>query len=312
VSVAALSDAQYGELLFAVIALIALLGVWLFTSSSARRSLLIARGSTELRPRRRLLERLDDRVVRTRRGALLAGRLRSAGVKQSPAQFLGMVAGAAAGAFVVVALLFPVALAVVAAAVGGWACFAWLARRLDRRKEQFVGQLPEVARLLSNGASAGLSLGASIELAVREVESPARDELRTVVDELALGRSLDDSLLALQERLPSREIAVLMTTLIIQQRSGGDAVRALQELSDTLDLRRETLREVRTLMSGAVFTSYIVPVLGLGSLLLLNAINAKTLDRMTSSAVGIAALIVAGTLYALGSAAIRRVARVEL
>ena len=72
---------------------------------------------------------------------------------------------------------------------------------------------------------------AAIELAVREIDAPAKDELQTVVDELTLGRSLDDSLASLQRRLPSREISVLMTTLIIQQRAGGDAVRALQELS---------------------------------------------------------------------------------
>ena len=140
---------------------------------------------------------------------------------------------------------------------------------------------------------------AAIELAVREIEAPARDELQ-IVDELSFGRSLADSLEALQRRLPSREIAVLMTTLMIQQRAGGDVVRALHELSSTLDGRRETLREVRTLMAGAVFTSYMVPVLGLASLLLLNAINSKTLDRMTTSPVGIAALVVAAMLYALG------------
>ncbi len=100
--------------------------------------------------------------------------------------------------------------------------------------------------------------------------------------------------MSLQRRLPSREIAVLMTTLIIQQRAGGDVVRALQDLSDTLDKRRETLREVATIMAGAVYTSYIVPILGLGALLLLNTINPQTLDRMTSEPVGIVALVVAG------------------
>ncbi len=97
-----------------------------------------------------------------------------------------------------------------------------------------------------------------------------------------------------------------MTTLIIQHRTGGDVVRALHELSSTLDARRETLREVRTVMAGAVYTSYIVPLLGVGSLFVLNAINSRTLSQMTTEPVGIAALVVAAILYALGWVAIKR------
>ncbi|MBV8999721.1 MAG: type II secretion system F family protein, partial [Solirubrobacterales bacterium] len=211
-----------------------------------------------------------------------------------------------------VSLAFPPLLGVAAAALGVYGCFAWLARRLDKRREQFIAQLPEVARLLSNGASAGLSIPAAMELAVREVEAPASQELQTVIDELTYGRSLTDALDHLQRRLPSREIAVLMTTLIIQHRAGGDVVRALQELSSTLDARRETMREVRTVMAGAIYTSYIVPILGVGSLFVLNTVNSRTLSRMTTQPLGIAALVIAMGLYALGWIAIKRTTRIEV
>jgi tight adherence protein B len=304
--------ATAGELLLIPVALIGLYGIWLLATNSARRSLLVERGGVELRGRRGLIEAIDARLVRTQRGADLAGKLRSAGTQLTPTQFLGGLLGAMVGAFIVVGLLFPLLLAIVAAGLVLWGGAAWLGRRLERRKEDFINQLPEVARLLSNGASAGLSMPAAVELTVREIDAPAREELQAVLDEMQLGRSLDDALEALARRLPSREIAVLMSTLIIQQRAGGDVVRALQDLSTTLDMRRETLREVRTLMAGAVFTSYIVPLLGVGALVMLNAINSRTLPRMTSSPIGIAVLIVAATLFTLGSLAIRRVTRIEV
>jgi len=300
------------EILLVVVALIGLYGVWLLASSSARRSLLVERGGIELRRRRGLAEALDARLLRTERGADLAGKLRSAGTQLTPSRYLGALAGGMLGVFVIASLVFPPLLAIVAAMMVLWGGSVWLGRRLARRNEDFINQLPEVARLLSNGASAGLSMPAAIEVAAREIDSPARDELQGVLDEVHFGRSLDEALDSLARRLPSREIAVLMSTLIIQQRAGGDLVRALQDLSSTLDMRRETLREVRTLMAGAVFTSYIVPLLGVGALLMLNSINANTLPRMTSSPLGIAALVVAGALYALGTLAIRRITRVEV
>lgn len=311
-SPAAISGIAAPLVLFVLVAAVGLTGFWLLVSSSARRSSLIERGGVEVRRRPRLDQRLNAWLARTGRGADLAARLQSAGVERSAAQFLLTVVGAAFAAFVIVGLLFPVLLAIASIPLAVWACFAWLDRRLERRKEGFVGQLPEIARLLSNGASAGLSIPSAIELCAREIEPPAKDELQTVIDELGLGRSLDDSLASLQHRLPSREISVLMTTLIIQQRVGGDAVKALQELSETLDTRRETLREVRTLMAGAVYTSYIVPLLGIGALLLLDALNAQTLHRMTTEPLGIAALATAAALYSLGWVAIRRTTRVEV
>jgi tight adherence protein B len=51
--------------------------------------------------------------------------------------------------------------------------------------------------------------------------------MRTVVEQLQLGQPLDAALESLRERLPSREVSVLMSTLTIQQRAGGDTVRAL-------------------------------------------------------------------------------------
>jgi tight adherence protein B len=304
--------ATAGEVLLIPVAMIGVYGIWLLATNSARRSLLVERGGVELRGRRGLTEAIDARLVRTQRGADLAGKLRSAGTQLTPTQFLGALLGAMVGAFIVVGLLFPLLLAIVAAGLVLWGGAAWLGRRLERRKEDFVNQLPEVARLLSNGASAGLSMPAAVELTVREIDAPAREELQAVLDEIQLGRSLDDALEALARRLPSREIAVLMSTLIIQQRAGGDVVRALQDLSTTLDMRRETLREVRTLMAGAVFTSYIVPLLGVGALVMLNAINSRTLPRMTSSPIGISVLVVAAALFILGSLAIRRVTRIEV
>jgi tight adherence protein B len=309
---AALGTVTIAWLVFAGAAVVGLSGLWLLISSAARRSWIAQRGGLDMRRRKRLDERLDDRLAGTHRGADLAAKLRSAGTELTPARFLLLTLGAFFAAYLAAGLLFPRLIALFAGGLGVWGCFAWLGYRLDKRREQFVAQLPEVARLLSNGAAAGLSMPAALELTVREIEPPAREELQTVIDELTYGRSLDDSLASLQRRLPSREIAVLMTTLIIQQRAGGDVVRALQDLSDTLNTRRETLREMRTLMAGAVYTSYIVPLLGVVALLLLDAINSHTLQSMTTKPLGVVALIVAACMYTVGWVAIKRITRIEL
>ena len=74
-----------------------------------------------------------------------------------------------------------------------------------------------------------------------------------------------------------------MTTLIIQQRAGGDTVRALSELGQTLEARKDLLREIRTMLSGAVFTSYLVAGMGAGTILMINAISPGIMRQLTTT-----------------------------
>ena len=176
---------------------------------------------------------------------------------------------------------------------------------------EFIAQLPDLARVLSNGTSAGLSMAGAVQLASRELSDPAAAEMKIVVQETRLGVSLDESLERLRERLPSREVAVLMTTLIIQQRAGGDTVRALSELGSTLEARKDLQREIRTMLSGAVFTSYLVMIMGLGTIVLINTLSPGILREMTTSLPGIVALTVSAALYAIAYVAIRQVTKVD-
>ena len=150
-----------------------------------------------------------------------------------------------------------------------------------------MDQLPDLARMLSNGTQAGLSIAGAVQMAARELEDPAgAARWRAVVQEMRLGQPLDRALERLQERLPSREVAVLMTTIIIQQRAGGDTVRALQELGGTLEARKDLIREIRTVLSGSVFTSYVVAGIGIATIVLMNIFTPGVMREMTSSLPG--------------------------
>ena len=160
--------------------------------------------------------------------------------------------------------------------------------------------------MLSNGAAAGLSMQQAVRMASRELADPAGAELKRVIEEIQVGRSVEDALEALRDRLPSREVAVLMTTIAIQQRAGGDTVRALGELASTLDARKDLRREIKTLLSGVVFTSYVVAGIGGATILMINAISPGVTQDMTGSALGLAGLVVAMILWAIAFVLIRQ------
>ena len=133
-----------------------------------------------------------------------------------------------------------------------------------------------------------------------------------MIEELRVGQPVDDALDAMRRRLPSRELGVLMTTLVIQQRAGGDTVRALNELGQALEARKDLIREIRTLLSGAVFTSYLVVGIGVGAILAMNLMAPGVMREMATSLAGIATLVFAGTLWAVAFVLIRRTTRVDV
>jgi tight adherence protein B len=217
-----------------------------------------------------------------------------------------------AGAWVVAAVLLAPFFGPIAALLTFWSVASFLGWRRRVRTERFIAQLPELARVLANATQAGLALRTAVGMAAEELEAPAGEELKKVADALALGHPVEEALAELQERLPSRELVVLVTTLVLSSRSGGSVVESLRNLTVTLEERKETRREIRTQMSQVTLTAYAVPVIGIGSLLLLNRIMPGSLAAMTSSNLGRIIVLVALGLYVLGFVLIRRMARIDV
>ena len=302
-------------LLLLAVLVIALTGAALWVGGSNRRAALAARGRDERggSAYRAALERLDARLRRTQSGQRLAQWLRASGGPLSPVDAVAIVIVGGLLLGLLLTLLVPPLVAFVLGFVFVVLGLRWYVERARaRRRDAFMDQLPDLARMLSNGTQAGLSIAGAVQMAARELDDPAAAEMASVVQEMRLGQPLDRALQRLQERLPSREVAVLMTTIIIQQRAGGDTVRALQELGSTLEARKDLIREIRTVLSGSVFTSYVVAGIGIATIVLMNIFTPGVMREMTSSLPGLLALGIAGTLWAVAFVLIRASTRVDV
>src|SRR5687767_4006928 len=289
-------------LLLIFVLVLAMLGVILIVTGSSRRAAVAerGRGGNDDAAVTRLRQSVDTWLRRRPAGRRLGNWLQGAGSPLTPADFLLLCASGTMFLTVVLSLFMPPGVALLFAVVGvAGIARVLVERKRGQRRDEFINQLPDVARVLSNGTSAGLSMAGAMELAARELAKPAATEMDVVVQETRLGMPLEASLERLRDRLPSREVAVLMTTLIIQQRAGGDTVRALSELGQTLEARKDLLREIRTMLSGSVFTSYIVAGIGIATIVLMNVFTPGVMREMTSSLAGLLALGVAGTLWAI-------------
>lgn len=202
------------------------------------------------------------------------------------------------------------------AALLGLALFAisiYILTILHRRQyEKIIAQLPELARILASTTGAGLSVQTALAIAGDELPDPAGREIRQLTRELDLGTPLDVAFERFQDRVPGRDLGVLVSTLVISHRSGGSLITALRDLSFTLEERKETAREVRTLVAESSYTGYMVAGLGVVLLALLMFLNDQVLFDLTSSIVGQITLVFVAGAYILGIVLINKLTRVKL
>ncbi|RVU19595.1 hypothetical protein EOT10_29375 [Streptomyces antnestii] len=255
---------------------------------------------------------LDRRLRRTRLGRAIHLRLSATGLDLTAGEFFTYVLAVVVALWLIASAALAPFFGPIAGLVGAWGAVIFLNWQRQKRIEAFISQLPDVARLLANATAAGLALRTSLAMAAEELEAPAGEELSMVADQLSLGRTIDDTLGELAERLPSRELVVLVTTLVLANKAGGSVVSSLRNLTQTLEDRKETRREIRTMLAEVNATAFTVPLLGLGSLLLINSSNAGALARVTGSPVGQILILVSLGLYGIGFFVIRRLGKIEV
>lgn len=293
------------------------LGVWGFVSLAMGRSeqrQLVSRGLLDEAERQAAspLARLDERLRRTDLGRMAALRIAASGVRIRVSTLFAAIGISGLVTLIFVSQILGIIFGLVGAISVGALFFTYLRRQEERRRDEFIGQLPELARVLSNAASAGLAIRTAIGMAADELGDPAGAELRRTADALAFGQPFDEAMQDLQERLPSRELAVLVSTLVVSSRSGGSLVTALRTISSTLEQRKETRREAKTIMGESLTTSWALIVIGIGALFLMNAVMPGSIKTMTGSLIGQIMLIISVTLFSGGIFFIRRMTRIDI
>ncbi|MER7463818.1 type II secretion system F family protein [Streptomyces sp. NPDC097981] len=303
-----------GATLLACVLVVA--GVHAYAAGRAQRAALIERLATDGAPepagRRRRFTGVDRRLRKTALGKRIEVKLAVTGLDLTPGEFFVYMLMSVAGTWLVAASFLAPFFGPVAGLIGLWAANAFLNWQRARRTERFINQLPELARILANATQAGLALRTAIAIAAEELEAPAGEELSRVADRLAVGHSIEESLGEIAQRLPSRELVVLVSTLVLSARAGGAIVGSLRNLTVTLEQRKETRREIRTQLSQVTVTAYLVPAIGLGSLLLVNLMMPGALDRMTGALIGQTAVLVAIGLFTVGFVLIRRLSKIDV
>ena len=240
-----------------------------------------AHGNTKLQRKKRRSEMLTSMFSATERllGNLKQWRwigrmLERADIPIRTVEFFWIAVGSAV-AFGMLATLFGMSpiITLLGMVVVGSLPFGWVWLKMRRRLQAFEDQLPDLLITIAASLKAGHSFKQGLQAVVDEGHPPANKEIKRVLTEASLGRSMDDALADMSERLGSKNFEFAITAVTIQRQVGGSLATLFDMVADTVRQRQQFARKVRALTAMGRMSAYTliaIPFLLAGGITVIN------------------------------------------
>lgn len=218
------------------------------------------------------------------------------------------VAGGVLGAFLLTNIIFVLMIAFVASLIP----YAWVVRSRKQRQNSMAEQLADVLSILASSLRAGHSFLQALDQVAAEIKEPSAGEFHRVVSEIRLGRSIDDAMVEMADRVGSEDMRWAVMAVNIQRQVGGNLAEVLDIVANTVRERAYVQRQVRVLSAEGRLSIFILAALPFGIFLYLALMNPEYVSVLFTTMIGRLLLLVGGTLMAAGIFVMTRIVRIDV
>jgi tight adherence protein B len=159
------------------------------------------------------------------------------------------------------------------AVVAAYLPLAWLKFKGRRRLAAFETVLPDCIDMCARSLQAGHSLVAAIGIVGEDAPEPAKTEFGEVFKKQNYGLPLRDALMQMLDRVPSRDLRMVVTGMLIQKETGGNLVEIMKRIAFVIRERIRIQGEVRTHTAQGRLTGWILCLLPPVLLVIINLLN---------------------------------------
>jgi tight adherence protein B len=240
--------------------------------------------------------------------AVLQKWISQAALNTTASAVLVQTAAAAGIGFIVTMFFAPV----LAAELGGavlcsslpWARVAFARYR---RLRSFDKALPHAIDMMARSLRAGHSTAGAIEIMAEGAPEPARTEFSEVFRQQNFGLPLRDALMQLLDRVPSQDLRVLVTAIVVQRETGGNLVEVLDRSVHVIRERQRIQGEIRVQTAQGRLTGWILTLLPVVVMGLINVMDPGYSKPLLQDPFGHKLLILCGCLILAGALVINRI-----
>lgn len=260
-----------------------------------------------------LLEGWAVRVAATPRGAGLQRRAEAhhPGVPFSDVLAIGLAS--ALGGWMFAAFMFGGLLVPIVAAVAAPIAVDRFFQKLHgNRAARIERQLSEALSLQANVLRAGQSLSRSLRILAEETKVPLKEELARMLAEVEFGRPLEESLERFAARVPSKDVDMWVTSMLVHRQTGGNLAGVMEASAQRVSQRLQLRSEIKAMTAQGRLSGLVVAVAPLVFFFLLSIGSREQMEFLFTSALGLTILIAGLTMNVVGMLWIRHALRIRL
>ncbi|WP_053361546.1 type II secretion system F family protein [Bacillus sp. FJAT-27251] len=188
----------------------------------------------------------------------------------------------------------------------------YMKRKRTKRLKLISYQLVEILGMMANSMRAGFSFMQAMQLVGKEMPDPLGPEFERVVRQAGLGIPLDEVFQELVERLPNKELEVVVRAILAQRKSGGNLAALMETMEETVRGRIRILEELNTLTAQGRMSSWVITLLPVGLGLYLATANKDYFGPMLDHPLGLVMLSMAGVSIIIGWLFIQKIIKIEV
>lgn len=191
--------------------------------------------------------------------------------------------------------------------IGAYLPIVLLKMKCTRRLAAFNKALPDCIDIIARSLRAGHSLVAAIAIVAEQAPEPARMEFGEVYKKQNYGLPFRDAILQLLDRVPSQDLRVLVTGILVQKDTGGNLAEILDRILFVIKERVRIQGEIRIHTAQGRMTGWILCALPIVMLVLINLVNPGYSNVLFTDPTGKKMLYAGVFLLAIGGLIIRSI-----
>jgi len=197
------------------------------------------------------------------------------------------------------------------ALVGFWVPRLTIRVLVERRKSDFLSQFADAIGIMSNGFKAGLSLQQTVELVAKEMPAPVGEEFNIICRDRRLGRSLDEAMVRLGQRMPVADVRMFVMVVRLSQRMGGGVTEALSRVAETIRNRTMIERRVKSITVEVRLQSIIMALIPFIMGVLLFLIAPELMTPLFETSLGYIILVAVAILELVGGLVMWKLTKIK-
>lgn len=182
----------------------------------------------------------------------------------------------------------------------------------QRRMDLFNVQMIDGLSLMANGMKSGLSIVQAMGMVKEEMPNPLSQEFDFVLRQNQLGISVEEAFQNLAKRIPSDDVNMFVTSIVILKETGGNLAETFETIVYTIRERIKVQQKIAAMVAQGVAQGVIIFCMPFGLAIMFYLSDPDLIMPLFQSLMGWLIVFVILTLQFVGGFVILKVTQIKV